>query len=225
MKKLHLVLVFLACLMFVMGTGTPSVHAKGKGKEKSAQKSKGKGDQKKKGKKWMPPDLTEQEKTEWKDGVPPGWGKGKKTGWGGHDVPPGWSKWKKKDKKKWEKDLAKARKKARKWAEKRSRKYGWAEDREGREADSFYICVDRTARAGVPVEDVEGLVERAINRDMSAEDIERLTRAVARGVGKGVGAGEVVEFTEKVMDQEITDEDVVLGVYRWLAKQPAKDGK
>ena len=223
MKRLHFILVLLACLTFITGTGVPSVHAKGK--ETSAQKSKGKKHGKDKDKKWMPSDLTEEEKAEWKDGVPPGWSKGKKTGWGDHDVPPGWSKWKKKDKKKWEKDLAKARKRARKWAEKRSRKYGWSKDREESEADSFYISVDRTARAGVPVEDVEGLVERAIKRDMSAEDIERLTRAVARGVGKGVVAEEVVEFTEKVMDQEITDEDVVLGVYRWLAKQSAKDGK
>lgn len=223
MKRFHLILVFLACLMFILGTGTPAVYAKGK--EKYAQKSKGKGHQKKKGKKWIPPYLTEQEKAEWKDGVPPGWSKGKKTGWGGHDVPPGWSKWKKKDKKKWEKDLAKARKKARKWAEKRSRKYGWTKDREGREADSFYISVDRTARAGVPVEDVEGLVEKAIKRGMSAEDIGRLTRAVAHGVGRGVGAHDVVVYTEKTMTGEITDEDVVLGVYRWLAKQSAKDGK
>ena len=100
-----------------------------------------------------------------------------------------------------------------------------AKDREGREADSFYICVDRTARAGVPVEDVEGLVEKAIKRDMSAEDIERLTRAVARGVDRGVASKEVVEFTEETLDGEITDEDVVLGVYRWLAKQSAKDRK
>ncbi|MFC1579431.1 hypothetical protein ACFL4N_00810 [Thermodesulfobacteriota bacterium] len=84
MIKPRLILVFLACIMFTLGTGAPFVQAKGKGKEKSAYKSKGKGkDKEKKKDKWMPSDLTDQEKAEWKDGVPPGWSKGKKKGWGG----------------------------------------------------------------------------------------------------------------------------------------------
>ena len=65
-------------------------------------------------------------------------------------------------------------------------------------------------------------MEKALKKDMSAKDIERLTRAVAHGVGKGVGAEEVVVFAEKVLDGEIEDEDLVLGVYRWITKEARK---
>ena len=34
-------------------------------------------------------------------GTPPGWSRGKKTGWAGGKYPPGWSKWDKKKKDKW----------------------------------------------------------------------------------------------------------------------------
>jgi hypothetical protein len=37
-------------------------------------------------------------------GTPPGWSKGKKTGWGGGKYPPGWSKWDEKKKQKWVSD-------------------------------------------------------------------------------------------------------------------------
>ena len=109
-----------------------------------------------------------------------------------------------------------------KWAEKRSRKHGWNKDKEEQEAESLYISIDRTARAGVPINRVEDLIEKALKKDMNSEDIERLTRAVAHGVGKGVGAEDVVVFTEKVLDGEIKEEDVVLGVYRWIVKEVEK---
>jgi len=205
-----------------MGGSAPTLNAKGKGQEKSTKKFKSKKHKKQKIEKWIPPGLSKEEKTEWKEGVPPGWSKGKTTGWGGSDEPPGWSKWKKKDKKKWKKDLSNAKKKAEKWAKKRSRKYDWKNDREEEEAEKLYISVDRTARSGVPVNRVEDLVEKAIKKDMGSDDIERLTRAVAHGVGQGIGAEEVVVFTEKVLDGEIKDEDVVLGIYRWVAKEAKK---
>ena len=218
-KILYSFFIFLICILFTVGGGVPTLDAKSKGKEKSAQKSKGKGHKNKKGKEWIPPGLTEEEKAEWKDGVPPGWSKGKKTGWGGHSVPPGWSTWKKKNKEKWKKDLADARLRTEKWAEKRSSENDWRKERQKREAESLYISIEGAARAGVPVARVEDLVEKAIKQDMSSEDIERLTRAVAHGVGKGIGADEVVVFTEKILDGEIKEEDIVLGVYRWVAKE------
>ena len=38
------------------------------------------------------------------ESTPPGWSKGKKTGWRGSKYPPGWSKWNKNKKDKWVKD-------------------------------------------------------------------------------------------------------------------------
>lgn len=37
-------------------------------------------------------------------GTPPGWSRGKKTGWAGGQFPPGWSKWDEKKKEKWVSD-------------------------------------------------------------------------------------------------------------------------
>lgn len=39
-----------------------------------------------------------------REGMPPGWCHGKKTGWGGAKYPPGWSKWNDKKKAKWRAD-------------------------------------------------------------------------------------------------------------------------
>ncbi|MBW1800246.1 MAG: hypothetical protein JRJ85_05895 [Deltaproteobacteria bacterium] len=245
MKRMTVLNFFIFCVicMFLAAGGTaPSLYAKGKGKEKAAKKAKSRGYEKhqkeseeetgdpvlssknkKKDKKWMPPGLSKKEKAEWIDGVPPGWSRGKKKGWGGSDVPPGFSKWKKRDQKKWKKDLVKARKKTDKWALERSRKYQWSEEKKAAEAESLYISVDRTARAGVPVDRIQDLVEKAIKKDLSSEDIERLTRAVAHGVGKGLGAEDVVTVSEKVIDGEINDEDIALAVYRWIASEEKRN--
>lgn len=40
--------------------------------------------------------------------TPPGWSKGKKTGWGGGKYPPGWSKWDEKKRAKWRYDRTEA---------------------------------------------------------------------------------------------------------------------
>ncbi len=37
----------------------------------------------------MPDDLDEEQATDWKNGVPPGWSKGRKAGWEGESIPPG----------------------------------------------------------------------------------------------------------------------------------------
>ncbi len=40
--------------------------------------------------------------------TPPGWSRGKKTGWGGEKYPPGWSKWDEKKRTKWRTDRTEA---------------------------------------------------------------------------------------------------------------------
>src|SRR3989304_72002 len=41
---------------------------------------------------WIPPYLSKDEETEWKNGRPPGWSRGEKKGWNGANVPPGLAK-------------------------------------------------------------------------------------------------------------------------------------
>jgi len=41
---------------------------------------------------WLPPDLSNDERQEWKEGRPPGWSRGVKRGWRGKDCPPGLAK-------------------------------------------------------------------------------------------------------------------------------------
>ena len=74
----------------------------------------------------------------------------------------------------------------------------------------------------MPIDKLEAVFKKAINKDMSGEDIERMTRAVAHGVAKGVNADEVVQYTEKVLNGGIKGEDVTISIYRWVGNKMKK---
>ena len=111
----------------------------------------------------MPPGLAKKGK------IPPGLAKKGK-------VPPGWSKWKKEKQDRWEKDLEEAREAV---IEK------VLEIKELREEDkgSAVISVEMAARMGVPVKHSRGIVMAAVAKRVGGEEIEKVTRAVAYGVG------------------------------------------
>ena len=77
----------------------------------------------------------------------------------------------------------------------------------------------------MPADKTLTLIQKAIDRDMSGQDIEQITRAVANGVSKGTDAEEVVNYTEKVLDGDIKGEDVAVSVYKWLRKKVGEGAK
>ena len=83
------------------------------------------------------------------------------------------------------------------------------------------LSVNETVNAGVPVDQVVTLVQKSIDIDMSGEDIERVTRAVAQGVSQGSDAEAVVGHAEKVLDGNVKGEDVALSIYKWIEKKTA----
>ena len=216
---IRVLLVSLVCVALALGSDIPSLYAGSKTKEKGAQKSKAKGKEKKKGGKWVPPGLSKKEKTEWADGTPPGWSKGKKTGWGDSNVPPGFHKWEKNKQKKWESYLASAEKKAQDWIRERSYNQKMTDEQIDVEIKSVSLSVEETSRAGVPIDKVLEVVHKAIEKDMTGNEVERITRAVAYSTAKGAKVEEVVRYTEKALEGEIKGEDIALSIYRWFGKQ------
>ncbi|MBN1106842.1 MAG: hypothetical protein JXL84_25795 [Deltaproteobacteria bacterium] len=87
------------------------------------------------------------------------------------------------------------------------------------DAESVCLSVRQTARAGVPMDQTVALVEKGIEKGMTAEDIERMTRAVAYATTHGTEAEETVRYTEKVMDGKVKGEDIALDVYRWAGQK------
>jgi hypothetical protein len=80
MKRWKLItLAICIAIAFVFAFGHSAFAGKGNGKSKQSHGS--------------------YQKTS--DSVPPGWSKGKKTGWAGGKYPPGWSKWNDKQKDTW----------------------------------------------------------------------------------------------------------------------------
>ena len=92
MKNLGKLLLVAAAVVCITMMAASSIHAKGgsgkdKGKGSSVQSSSHEGG-------------SSQSST------PPGWSRGKKTGWGDGKYPPGWSKWGKNKKNRWRSDRA-----------------------------------------------------------------------------------------------------------------------
>ncbi|MFH1654677.1 MAG: hypothetical protein ABIE74_11605 [Pseudomonadota bacterium] len=62
----------------------------------------------KKGEKGKPQKSNQSYSKQESTSTPPGWSKGKKTGWGNKGYPPGYSKWNKEKKSKWDKNRVEA---------------------------------------------------------------------------------------------------------------------
>jgi hypothetical protein len=203
--------VFAVCGLFALSglAGVSDAAGKGKGKGKKHGEEEG----------WMPPGLSKEEKGKWSDGRPPGWSKGKKTGWEGRDYPPGFDKWDKGEQEKWQEDLAAAEKEAGDRIRDRDRKRKKSKQRMDADAESVCLSVRHTARAGIPIDQTAALVKKGIEKGMTSEDIERMTRAVAYATTHGTAAEETVRYTEKVMDGTVRGEDIALDVYRWAGQK------
>jgi hypothetical protein len=198
---------------------------KGKGKGKSGQTAKGSEQQKKagdveekegekvkgegKGKKmaYKPKGLSEEEMKGWEGGSPPGWSQGTKKGWEGAGAPPG--KMKKGDEAKLEKAKERIRNRVREHEGKGEMERKQLEEHAER-------SVEGAARSGVPVEHAERAVEKGLDRGMTGEEIEKMTRAMAYGADKNTDYGKLEKFMDKKMAEGERGDELAMSVYKGI---------
>lgn len=181
--------------------------------------------------KYKPRGMTDADMMEWTDGSPPGWSRGKKTGWGGAGAPPGQMKeqqtpeitpvyppgsenWDTRRKEEWDRKLERSR--ARILERVRAREGMSREDEE-----SAVLSINGAARKGVPLEHIETTMNRAIARGMHGRDIEKVTRAMSYGADKDVDYSRLDQFTGKKMDEGETGDDLALSIYKEIDEQHA----
>lgn len=184
-----------------------------------------------KGEKYKPRHISDEAMNEWTDGNPPGWTRGEKTGWGGagappgqmkegegrrdrvreremkHSYPPGSDDWDAAKKEEWQGRVEQS--KTRILERIRARKEASREDEE-----SAAVSIESAAAAGVPVAHVESAVDKAVARDMSGEEIEKMTRAMSYGADKGADYDELDRFIERKMDEGESGDDLAVSIYK-----------
>jgi len=173
---------------------------------------------------YKPRGLTDEDMMEWRNGNPPGWSRGEKTGWGGAGAPPGQMKkhgeqeiihiyprgsenWDTRKKEDWQSSLEQSR--ARILELIRTRK-GMSSDDE----ESAILSIDGAAWEGVPLVHIESNMNRAITRGMRGPDIEKVTRAMSYGVDKNTDYNRLDQFIEQKMYEGETGDDLALSIYR-----------
>ncbi len=173
---------------------------------------------------WLPPDLSQQERQEWKDGRPPGWSRGLKTGWGRKGCPPGLAKKGRcqphavargsaAQQKTWLDALREAIERLGKWG--RERKLSSAV------LDAVLIGFEGAARHGVPIPTAEALVMASAERGLTPHGIEVITRALAYGAERNAAAANLDAFARQGLGAGAAPEAIALGLYR-LAGEGAR---
>ncbi len=210
------------------GDGDKGDRDKGKRDEGDKGNKESKGDRGK-GMKYKPRQISDEDMNEWTDGNPPGWSRGEKTGWGGagappgqmkegegdrvreremkHSYPPGSEDWGAGRKEEWQGSVEQS--KTRILERIRARKEASREDEE-----SAAVSIEGAAGAGVPVRHVESAVDKAVARDMSGEEIEKMTRAMSYGADKGTDYDELDRFIERKMDEGESGDDLAVSIYK-----------
>lgn len=177
---------------------------------------------------WMPPGLSKEEQTEWKNGLPPGWSRGEKEGWKGADmppglakkggqVPPGWEKWNDAEKKGWEKELGEARGIVRG----RAKKLKFSQQ----DVDSAVFSVEAAARKGVPIRYARGIVEETMEKGIRGSGLETATRAIAYGVGREIDFEQLGKFVHKKLDEGLRDDELSIEIYKEIARRHEERSK
>lgn len=176
---------------------------------------------------YKPKHVDAKELAQWVDGNPPGWSQGEKVGWQGAGAPPGQMKkqggdvaiyppwagdWDDDKKRDWDRKLERSKDHVRDTMTKRG---GRTKDEE----DSAIISIDRASRRGVPIDTVEETVNHAVEKGISGEDIEKVTRAMAYGADKNVDQEDIGKFARKEIDRGKTGDELALSVYEEIDRQ------
>ncbi len=144
---------------------------------------------------WMPPGLSKEEQTDWKDGIPPGW-----------------EKWTNQKKKGWKKELGKAKENVHKRAKK-------LKNFSKEDLDKALLSVEAAARKGIPIKYAQGLVEKAMEKDIKGKGFETASRAMAYGVGKEIDFDQLGKFVHKKLDKGLRDDKLSIEIYKEITKR------
>jgi len=159
--------------------------------------------------KWSPPELSQAEREEWKDGRPPGWSRGVKRGWGGKDCPPGQAK-----KGQCPEARPVAADPSRDGLE-RLRRWGRDERHLSSAAlDAVLVSFEGAVRHGVPAAMAERLVMTTAQRGVSPHGIEAITRAIAYGADHGASLKDLETFADDGLKRGVAADAIALGIYR-----------
>ncbi len=176
---------------------------------------------------WLPPDLGKEEKAEWKNGVPPGWSHGKKTGWGGKSMPPGqakkqgtaekeiiiefpdWNTWGKEQREKWQGDIERIKERIRK-------------NKSGADAEEMLNSAESAAKKGVPLKTLESVTDKSIKKKLTGEEFSKTTKAMAYGVGKNVEFTSIGEFVNSNIEKGVRGNELAINIYKEIAARKKK---
>lgn len=175
--------------------------------------------------KWMPSDLSNDERKEWKDGRPPGWSRGVKRGWGGRDCPPGLVKTGRCPEMRAAAGPAVADPRRPAGSDRLrdalERLGRWGRDRRvsGPTLDASLVGFEGAVRHGVPIPLAERLVMISAERGVSPYGIEAITRALAYGADRRAPLTELGTFAEHGVARDVAADAIALGIYRLVAER------
>ncbi len=170
--------------------------------------------------KWMPSDLSKEEREEWRGSRPPGWSRGVKRGWGDRDCPPGLAK-----KGRCPDSRATAALQSPTVADplrdglERLRRWGLDHRLSGPTLDAALVGFEGAVRHGVPIPIAERLVMVSAERGVSPSGIEAITRAVAYGADRRAPLMELETFAESGVNRHVAADAIALGIYRLVTER------
>ncbi len=118
--------------------------------------------------------------------------------------PPNWESWTQEERTRWEERLRKIR------------EVIGARVLNKAEATSYQLSAEAAARSGVPMDQVEELVRHAVSNGnrLDADTFERVSRAMAAGVGRKVDFPALGEFVRNHLADGTRGDTLVIGIYR-----------
>jgi hypothetical protein len=173
----------------------------------------------------LPPWLDEKDRKAWKDGRPPGWDRGTKTGWQGGNLPPGQARkraedrdyapgsryrWTEQERNRHEERIKDAEERIRELLEKKGVTTGPM-------LDSAILSLHSAVRRGVPVSTASAVIEQGLEGSLSPEGIEQVTRALSYGAERQRDFTDLEKIIRDAMNRGLTEEDLTMEVYRALS--------
>ncbi len=119
---------------------------------------------------------TKEKREGQKSETPPGWEKGLKKGWE-KLTPPGWNKKNKKEKKEWQKKLARVKKQIKTKAKKKK----WNAEN----CERASIALEFAVRRGMPASQAGNVIGECIGKGLTGEEILLVGIVLSEGVDKG----------------------------------------